>query len=186
MTQPESLMREGADALVDGVERLGAAWVVLAVTRTIDAWGRLDDEQRAAALKHARAAGEQAAHAGGGRAARPVRDRARPRSGRRRSPSFGSLRFEATAVLRDAGVPEVERDEFDTRAFPDDIYGIVPKAVTELGDEALGGALLAWGMGKARVLRASAEWAGRTLSDAPERASIYRPRGVGGRATARQ
>jgi hypothetical protein len=50
-------------------------------------------------------------------------------------------------------VPEVERDSFDTRAFPDDVYGIVPKSIVELGDEDLGGALLAWGMGKARTLR---------------------------------
>jgi hypothetical protein len=64
-----------------------------------------------------------------------------------------SLREEATQVLRAAGVPEVERDPYDARAFPDDVYGIVPKSIVELGDEDLGGALLAWGMGKARVLR---------------------------------
>ncbi len=64
-----------------------------------------------------------------------------------------SLRREATEVLRRAGVPEVVRDRFEISAFPDDIYGIVPKAVTDLGDEDLGGALLAWGIGKARAIR---------------------------------
>jgi hypothetical protein len=47
----------------------------------------------------------------------------------------------------------VRRDRFDARAFADDIYGIVPKAITELGEQELGGALLAWGLGKARVGR---------------------------------
>ena len=42
------------------------------------------------------------------------------------------------------------------RAFPDDPYGIVLKNPTELGDDQLGGALLAWGLGKAKVLRARA------------------------------
>ncbi len=65
-----------------------------------------------------------------------------------------SLRREATAVLAAAGVPDVVRDEFETRAFPDDVYGIVVKSPAELGDDELGGALLAWGMGKAKVLRA--------------------------------
>ena len=67
-----------------------------------------------------------------------------------------SLRREAAAVLREAGVPEVVRDPFETRAFPDDVYGIVLKSPTELGEDELGGALLAWGLGKAKVLRARA------------------------------
>ena len=65
-----------------------------------------------------------------------------------------SLRREAGEVLRAAGVPEVVRDPFETRAFPDDVYGIVLKTPAELGDDELGGALLAWGLGKAKVLRA--------------------------------
>ena len=54
-------------------------------------------------------------------------------------------------MLRAAGVPEVVRDPFETRAFPDDVYGIVLKTPAELGDDELGGALLAWGLGKAKV-----------------------------------
>ena len=50
-------------------------------------------------------------------------------------------------------MPEVVRDPFESRAFPDDVYGIVLKTPAELGDDELGGALLAWGLGKAKVLR---------------------------------
>ena len=60
-------------------------------------------------------------------------------------------------MLRAAGVPEVVRDPFESRAFPDDVYGIVLKTPAELGDDELGGALLAWGMGKAKVLRSRSE-----------------------------
>jgi hypothetical protein len=67
-----------------------------------------------------------------------------------------TLRREANEVLRAAGVPEVVRDPYETRAFPDDVYGIVPRTPAELGDDELGGALLAWGLGKAKVLRARA------------------------------
>ena len=66
-----------------------------------------------------------------------------------------SLRREATEVLQAAGVPEVVRDPYEVRAFPDDVYGIVLKTPAELGHDELGGALLAWGLGKAKVLRAN-------------------------------
>jgi hypothetical protein len=65
-----------------------------------------------------------------------------------------SLRIEATVVLHDAGVPPVARDPFEVRAFPDDVYGIVPRDLGEFGDEELRIALLAWGMAKAHILRA--------------------------------
>src|SRR5436190_2044345 len=37
----------------------------------------------------------------------------------------GAVRY-PTAVLREASVPEVQRDEFRVRAFPDDRYDLVP------------------------------------------------------------
>jgi hypothetical protein len=160
LTGPEAegaeLMAQGAALLVDGVARLGAAWVVRAVTGLIDAWGQLDAAAGAAAL-------EQAAVAGSTAAARvqaelhdlfaldPAAQRATPLE------IIRSLRREAGDVLRAAGVPEVVRDPFEVRAFPDDVYGIVLKIPAELGDDELGGALLAWGLGKAKVLRARAD-----------------------------
>ncbi len=148
----DALMREGADAIVDGVRRLAATWVVRAVTDLVDAYGRLDGPIRQRAIDDAREAGAQATD-------RVVRELqaffALPPSEQRTTPLviIRSLRVEATGVLRAAGVPEVERDPYETRAFPDDVYGIVPKSIVELGDEDLGGALLAWEMGKARALR---------------------------------
>jgi hypothetical protein len=150
-----ALMAEGAQRLIDGVTRLGARWVVRAVTGLLDAWGALDAAARASAIAAAGVAGGQAATRVEGELRTlfdldPAAQRATPLE------IIRTLRREAGEVLRAAGVPEVVRDEFETRAFPDDVYGIVLKTPAELGDEDLGGALLAWGLGKAKVLRARA------------------------------
>ena len=145
-------MADGARAIVEGVERLGAQWVVDAVTRIVDAWGEHGGTARAKVIDDARSAGEQEA----ARVVAELRDLfALAPTAQPTTPLavVRTLRYEATAVLREAGVPEVVRDRYEIRAFPDDIYGIVPKAVTDLGDEDLGGALLAWGIGKARAIR---------------------------------
>jgi hypothetical protein len=62
---------------------------------------------------------------------------------------------EPTAVLADAGVPDVARDEFEERSLPLDRYGLAPRTFADLGDDELGPAQLVWGMAKAAVLRAS-------------------------------
>jgi hypothetical protein len=145
-------MAEGAERIVAGVDRLAVAWVVGAVTRIVDAWGRLDGDARAATLEAAQAAGDAAR----ARVLGELRTFFALDVDKQRTTPLAivrTLRREPTATLRDAGIPEVERDEFDTRAFPDDVYGIVPLAIAELGDDELGGALLAWGLGKAAVLR---------------------------------
>jgi hypothetical protein len=151
-TDAESLMAEGAAKIVDGVERLGPAWVVGAVTGIVDAWGRLDPATRTATLVEARVAGRRAAARVAGElralfALDPMAQRATPLE------IVRSLRREATEVVARTGIPEVERDRYDVRSFPDDVYGLVPRSITELGDDELGGALLAWGIGKARVIR---------------------------------
>jgi hypothetical protein len=150
--EPAELMEEGAERMLEGVERLAVLWVVAQVTTILDAYGALGDAERMHVLERAQEAGEQA------------RDRvvdelralfAQPPSAQRSTPLeiVRSLRREPTAVLAAAGVPPVSRDDYDSRAFPDDLYGIVPKAITELGDDELGGALLAWGIGKARAIQ---------------------------------
>jgi hypothetical protein len=53
------------------------------------------------------------------------------------------------AVLRAAGVPEVVRDEFAERAFPDDGYDLSPATWRDLGDE-VHEAGLVWGAWKAK------------------------------------
>ena len=145
-------MAEGAERIVDGVDRLAAAWVVRAVMRIVDAWGRLTPDARTATIAAARDAGEVART----RVVRELREFFAVDVAEQRTTPLAivrTLRTDATEVLRAAGIPEVERDEFDTRAFPDDIYGIVPLSIAELGDDELGGALLAWGLGKSGVLR---------------------------------
>jgi hypothetical protein len=57
-------------------------------------------------------------------------------------------------VLEAAGIPPVERDEFDERAWPDDRYGLVIATLGDLGDDELAPLHFAWGMAKATVLRA--------------------------------
>jgi len=151
----DALMAQGAGRLIDGVARLGPAWVVRAVTGVVDAWGRLEAPARAEALSAASAAGATAAARVDAElralfALDPAAQRATPFE------IIRSLRREATDVLRGAGVSEVVRDPFEVRAFPDDVYGIVLRSPAELGDDELGGALLAWGLGKAKVLRARA------------------------------
>jgi hypothetical protein len=150
-----ALMTQGAGPLIDGVARLGPAWVVRSVTALIDAWGKLDDDSRAGAIAAATVAGEQAASRVETQLRAlfeldPAAQRATPLE------IIRSLYREASEVLRGAGVPAVVRDPFETRAFPDDPYGIVLKNPAELGDDELGGALLAWGLGKAKILRSRA------------------------------
>ena len=146
------MMADGAARLVAGVQAFGARWVENAVRRIVDAYGRLDSAARAETLDAAAIAGEQAAARVAGElrslfALAPADQHATPLEIMR------SLRQEATEVLAAAGIPPVARDEFEDRSFPDDVYGIVLRSPTELGDDELGGALLAWGLGKAQILR---------------------------------
>lgn len=60
---------------------------------------------------------------------------------------------EPTAVLRRTGAPAVARDPFHVRTWPDDRFGLVPDAATDLGDEDLAALLLAWGVVKAAAQR---------------------------------
>ena len=60
---------------------------------------------------------------------------------------------EVTAVLADAGVPAVARDEHEERVAPDDRYDLAPRAFADL-DAELGPVQLVWGAAKAAVLQA--------------------------------
>jgi hypothetical protein len=154
MNREHDLERAGS-AIVDGVERCGPAWVVASVTRLVDAWGRLDAEQRAAAVAAAEAASGPATAEVVARlralfALDPAEQRATPLQ------IVRTLVAAPTAVLRAAGVPGVVRDPFEERAFPADEYDLSPRTLGDLGDPDLGPLLLAWGLAKAAVLRARA------------------------------
>jgi hypothetical protein len=150
-----AMMGDGAQRLLAGVHAGACGWVEAAVARIVDAWDALDGPGRSEVAAAAAVAGARAAERVEGElralfALDPAAQRATPLE------IIRSLRREATEVLRTAGVPEVVRDPYESRAFPDDVYGIVLHAPAELGDDELGGALLAWGLGKAKVLRARA------------------------------
>jgi len=61
----------------------------------------------------------------------------------------GAVRY-PTAVLREAGVPEVRRDEFAVPAFPDDVYDLAPATFDDV-DPSLHEPGLVWGAAKAHV-----------------------------------
>jgi hypothetical protein len=152
-----SMMDDAAARILDAVERQAGPWVEGTVRSVIDAWGRLDAAARDGALVQARAAGAAAAS----RVADELRHLFALDPAAQRSTPLAvvrSLSVEATEVLEAAGVPAVERDEFEVRSFPDDRYGIVPRSLGDLdrADDDLAALLMVWGVGKATVLRARA------------------------------
>jgi hypothetical protein len=55
-----------------------------------------------------------------------------------------------TMVLRAAGMPEVVRDEFAARTFPDDVYDLAPASFAEV-DQSLYEPGVEWGAAKAHA-----------------------------------
>jgi hypothetical protein len=55
-----------------------------------------------------------------------------------------------TEVLRAAGLPEVVRDEFAERTFPDDVYDLAPASFAEI-DQSLYEPGIEWGAAKAHA-----------------------------------
>jgi hypothetical protein len=150
------LLREAGDAIVAGVERELPGWVERSVTRILDAWGRTSPAERARAERDAVVAAQTAT----ARVSQELRDLFALDPEQQRSTPLEIVRRayrEPTAVLSAAGIPPVERDEFDERAWPDDTYGLVVHGLGELGDEDLAPLQLAWGMAKAKVVRARRE-----------------------------
>jgi hypothetical protein len=118
-----------------------------------DAWDRLDAESRARLDADAIAAGDAATT----RVVAALRDFfVTPPAEQRTTPLeiVRSATRDVTAVLSAAGIPAVERDEFAERAFPDDLYDVTPATLADLGDDELGPLQLAWGLAKAKALRA--------------------------------
>lgn len=149
-------LADASDAIVAGVERELPGWVQREVARILGAWGRLDAAARLEAESAAVSAGDDATTRVTARlrelfAADPAAQTATPLE------IVRTAHREPTAILEAAGIPPVERDAFDERAWPDDRYGLVPRTLGDLGDPDLAPLLLAWGMAKAAVLRARAE-----------------------------
>ena len=140
------------DAILSGVERVMQSWVERRVSFIADAWGRLDAASRATLDARARAAGVAATV----RVASELRELFATDVAEQRTTPLEIVRTaarEVTAVLAVAEIPPIERDAFDQRAFPDDLYGVTPSTLSDLGDEGLGPLQLAWGLAKTQVLR---------------------------------
>lgn len=146
------VLRETTEQIAAEAERGLPDWAVAEAGRIIRAWGRHDEQERERLLAAARQAGEEAA----ARIGRELRDAlGRDPADQRVTPlqvARTSYR-EVTAVLREAGVPPIERDEFAERTFPDDDYGLAPDTFEALSGE-LASLHLTWGAAKAAVHKA--------------------------------
>ena len=148
-----ALLQEAGDAIVLGVERELPGWVERSVTHILDAWGRTSADVRGEAERDAVAAG----HAATARIVGELRALFALDPEEQRSTPLEIVRRayrEPTAVLAAVGIPPVERDGFAERAWPDDTYGLVVHGLGELGDEDLAPLQMAWGLAKAKVVRA--------------------------------
>lgn len=147
---------DASDAIVAGVERELPGWTLREVARILDAWDRLDPAERAATER----AAIDAADEGAARVTERLRELFAADAVAQTATPLEIVRTayrEPTVILEAAGIPPVERDAFDERAWPDDRYGLVIRTLGDLGDPDLAPLLLAWGMAKAAVLRARAE-----------------------------
>jgi hypothetical protein len=147
------------DEIIAGVERTLGPWMVSCVARILEAWGRSAADVVARAL----ATAEREAPAVADRIARSLRELfAQDPSEQTRTPLeiVRTAIGDPTRILVDAGVPPVERDAFEERTWPEDRYDLLPRTLADLGDPDLGPLQLAWGLAKAGVLRARAEWPG--------------------------
>lgn len=168
MTDPHGQLSTAADALVRGVERTVPEWSVRAAATLLSAWGQLDEARQREVLAQVRKAGEQAAE----RVARDLAELLALDPGEQRATPLEIIRTavtEPTAVLAAAGMPDVVRDPFDERAWPDDRFGLVPRTLRDL-DPDLAAVHFAWGMAKAAVLR------GRAPGPAPAAVDPDEPR----------
>ena len=161
LSEAEALtrLREHSDAIVVGVELRLPDWTVVQVRRVLDAWGRADAQARRRADVEAEAAGPRVAARVGADlrvlfALDPDDMRATPLE------IIRTAVWEPTEVLRTAGVAEVVREPFVVRAYPKDVYDLVPHNLGDLGDPELGPLHLAWGLARAGVQRARADHVG--------------------------
>jgi hypothetical protein len=138
------LVDNEAAALADAIEAALPVWVERSVVRVMTAWkGDVDDDVRAAAAAAGRQAADEVAPQVRALLAMDIDDQ--------RTTPLSLLRAAVcypTAVLEDAGVPQVQRDEQQARLFPDDVYDLAPATFADV-DPALADPGLTWGASKA-------------------------------------
>ena len=137
-------MEEHAKVLADAIDAALPGWVVRSVERVAVASGR---GANSALMAAAADAGQQARVEAGDK----VRQLLEADIDEQRTTPLSILRDAIrypTAVLRDAGVPPAERDDFSREAFPDDDYDLTPASFADV-DPALTEPAIAWGAAKA-------------------------------------
>jgi hypothetical protein len=157
MDEPTALLRlaEASEALIDGLGAALPAWAEQAADTLLIAWGRVDGDRRRQVVADAREAGERAAR----RVADELRVLLALDPAEQPATPLEVIRgavAEPTEVLAAAGLPDVVRDPFEERAWPDDRFGLVPRTLRDL-DPDLAAVHFAWGIAKAALLRARAE-----------------------------
>ena len=139
---------EYAGELADAVDAALPNWVVRSVSRVMIAWaGEVPGQVQRAAERAAAQARDETG--------RSIRELLGQDIDDQRSTPLSLLRSAVafpTVVLRAAGVPPVERDEFRARAFPDDVYDLTPATFADV-DPSLHEAAMAWGAAKAMAHR---------------------------------
>lgn len=147
-----ALLAQVREPMLAGLSAGLPRWLVDRAGGVLAVWrpGALDDAVRpelttAAAAATERVVGEVAALL----ALDPAEQRATPMT------IVRTAHVEPGAVLTRLGVPHVARDPFEERANPADVHALAPPDLAAV-DPDLGPLLLAWGLGKATVLRARA------------------------------
>lgn len=153
----ETALAGHAGALVDAVGPAVQRWVTRVVASRYEAWSG------APPGAELRAAAELAAAAARTEVEPAVTALLRSDVDRQTSNPLALVRAAVrypTAVLAGAGVPEVERDAFAERAFPEDRYDLSPASFADVDPELreLG---LVWGAAKAHVILARRRREGR-------------------------
>lgn len=137
-----------AEVLAAGIEEALPGWVTRSVEQVMRAWtGEVPAEVAAAAE---RAAGQARREAGAAIRALLAAD-----IDEQRTTPLALLRTAVrypTEVLRDAGVPPVDRDPVQVRLLPDDIYDLSPASFADV-DPALAEPGMVWGAAKALAHR---------------------------------
>ena len=142
-------VEEHATALAAAIEAARPGWVEASVVRLLHAWQ--GSPPSAAQLAEVRIAGERAAREVGDRVAALL---AQDVDEQRETPLTvlrAAVRY-PTEVLRAHGVPEVVRDEFRERAFPDDVYDLAPATWADVSPD-LAAPGMAWGAWKAMTVK---------------------------------
>jgi hypothetical protein len=135
-----------AEALAEAVDGALAGWVDRSVRRVLAAQGIPVDEDTARAIDAAAAA----ARAEGTPRLRALLATDIDEQGANPLAVLRSLVRLPTAVLRTAGARPVARDEFQARAFPEDVYDLSPAGFSDV-DPSLHEPGLEWGAAKAHI-----------------------------------